>query len=738
MFFSATLITFQTHRSLCVFYFFFHFHVDSCDVPDVFKNTISSCYDFYCQDKEDKLGSWSALTNKTSITGTVCPENWRYSTEDETGIHESRGIHSLYSGGGYVANLGYDDSTARRILKDLVNNGWRDRQTRAILVEFSKFNVATKLLVHATLYFEMLPSGFLETSMQIPVIPMAKSDSAFTEVYMANILLFAFVLGYYSVTECIRLYRLKCAYFNSIWNWLEILQIVSAVLVLTTSFERERRTVQVLQKLEANPFVSVSFHNALLWFEIENYLICITVTTVTLRLLRLLKFNPHIIVLFQVVRKSFKPILSYAVVCCVIFTAYGHAGFLLFGKNSYMFSTTYRTIASQFLICLGDSALRDKLEKTHILSRLYVQSLIFTTMAILINMFVAILNDAHSGSTSLDEKSEDIEVANLLFSRFLKFVGIRREEKQKDSSSIKKENKTSEENTRQEALDSVTELNEELELPMEVDMGVETSETNWLNETSEQFPSSLSLCGTLSVGTDAMLSTSRHSFDERREPLGLIESSLDREAEPTVSRNSLDSSSFDTRHTPVVIPRDEMPSLLGSAEVRKVRFGSSVHMRRLSITSSNLSTASFWSSCLSDLPSKATENSVGTTDNTGRSFAGESVEVARVAHAGSHAYREECEKRNERIISFDEISEWLKKINLSGNNVRQSTNRPKKTRIISASSRSGIDFDAISKMIKIKRKVEKRKERAKESNTAQLINRAKRIDRLLYVLDRYF
>lgn len=732
----------MTFRLCFLTCFFFYFYVDSCDVPDVFKNTISSCYDFYCQDKEDKLGSWSALTNKASITDTACPENWRYSTEDETGIHKSRGIHSLYNGGGYVANLGYDDSTARRILKDLVNNGWIDRQTRAILVEFSKFNVATNLLVDATLYFEMLPSGFLETSMRIPVIPMTKSDSAFTEVYMANILLFAFVLGYYLVIECIRLCRLKCAYFNSIWNWLEMLQIVSAVLVLAASIERERQTVQVLQKLEANPFVSVRFYDALFWFKIENYLICITVTTVTLRLLKLLKFNSHIIVLFRVLRKSLKPILSYAVVFCVIFAAYGHAGFLLLGKNAYMFSTIYRTISAQFVMCLGDSVLRAKLENTHILSRLYVQSLIFITMAILINMFVAILNDSRSDSTSLDENREDIEVANLLFSRFLKFVGIRREEKQGDSTSMNEENKTSKENVRQEALDSVTELNEELELPTEVDMGVETSETNWLNETLEQFPSSLSPCETLSVGTYAMLSASLHSFDERSEHPGLIESPFltDREAEPTVSRNSLDSSSFDTRHTPVVI-RDEMPSLLDSGEVRMVHFGSGVHERHLSITSSNLSTASLSSPCLSDLPSMATVNSVGVTDYTGRSFAGESVEVVPAGHA-CHTTHEECEKSwNERIISFDEVSEWLKKISLSGNNVRQTTDLPNKRGTTSAlnglqvGKRAGVDFDAISKMIKMKRKVKERKDRAKESNTTQLINRAKRIDSLLYVLD---
>ena len=529
-------------------------------MPSVFKNTISSCYDFYCQDKEDKLGSWSALTNKTSMAGIACPENWRYTSADATGIHKSRAIHSLYSGGGYVANLGYDDSTARRILKDLVGNGWIDRQTRAILVEFSKFNVPTKLLVDVTLYFEMLPSGFWVTSMRIPVIPMAKSDSAFTEVYMANILLFAFVLGYYLITECIRLYRLKCAYFKSIWNWLELLQIVSAFLVLAISIERERQTVQVLQKLEANPFVSVSFHNALLWFEIENYVICITVTTATLRLLKLLKFNSHVILLFHAVRKSLKPILSYAVVFCVIFTAYGHAGFLLFGKNAYMFSTIYRTIASQFLMCLGASVSRSTLENVHILlARFYVQSLTFITMAILVNMFVAILNDAHSDSTSSDENSEDVEVANLLISKFLKFVGIRKE-KQGDSSSVNEENETSKENVGRKASGSGTQL---------------------------------SACQTT---------------------------------------------------------------------------------------------------------------------------------------------QEKCEKRNEGIINFDEISEWLKKINLSGNNFCQDTDRPNETGTISSSSgglevgkRGGIDFDAISTMIK--------KNHARESNTTQLKNRAKRIDRLLYVLD---
>ena len=110
-------------------------------------------------------------------------------------------MHALYGGGGYVANLGYEAKTARRILNDITKKGWIDRQTRVVMVELSTFNVATKLLTVTTLYFEMLPSGYLETSTRTQVMPLFKTDSTVTEVYLVTFLIFAFVLGYYLVSE---------------------------------------------------------------------------------------------------------------------------------------------------------------------------------------------------------------------------------------------------------------------------------------------------------------------------------------------------------------------------------------------------------------------------------------------------------------------------------------------------------------------------------------------------------
>ncbi|KAL9954010.1 hypothetical protein ACROYT_G041497 [Oculina patagonica] len=713
---------------------------DSCDVPELFKNSISSCYDFYSEEKEDKFG-WRALSNTTSLkwSSIVCPENWKYRTADDIDSHKTKGVHSFYSGGGYVANLGYDDSTGRRILKDLANNSWTDRQTRAVLVELSMFNAATNLLVDATLFFEMPPSGFLGTSLKIQVIPMAKSDSASTEAYLVIALLFAFVLGYYLVTECIRVGRLKCAYFKSIWNWFEMLQIISAFLVVAISIERERRTLQVLQKLEENPFVAVSFHDALLWFEIENHIICCTLIIATLRLLRLLKFNNHIIVLFLAVRKSLKPTMSYAIVFTIIFIAYGHAGFLLFGKNVFMFSSFYRITASQFLMCLGAFIPRYELENVHfIFARLYAFSFLFITMIILINMFVAILNEAHSDSISSDQDSEDMEVANLLLSKFLKFVGITKQ--RQEDSSVNGENETSIENMRRKTSGSSTqpspdEETEELEFSVKVDMGMNETETNWPNERSEQFRSSLSPDRRESLHGHVMPSTSRSSCDESSKIGGLL--LTERKALPSISWSSFHSESFTDQGTSTVF-KDAEPSL-DKDNVRMVHFGSDVHVRHFSITSSNLPTFSAHDPSLFDTQGVGTVYTEEKTCKPEKSqLYGESEETAtaqptfQTTHHGN-------EERKEKIIDFDEVSEWLKKGNFSENVSHTMSELSEEMRTSASNSlqrkRGVVNFDTVSKMIKIKRKARKWKKRARESKTTQLQDRVKRLDKLLYVLD---
>lgn len=364
---------------------------------------------------------WNVLsnTNSSARAEKACFENWKYRSKEVLGSHESRGVHALYGGGGYIADLGYDGQTARWILNDLMTNEWIDRQTRVVMVEISVFNVGTRLLADTTLYFEMLPSGLLGPSMKIKVMPWVKSDF----VHRVIFLIFGLALGFCFVRECIKFVQLRCSYFSSIWNWLEMLQITSAVLIMVFSIQREMSLI--LLKLTLNPHAPISFHNARFWFEIENAVICIALTIASLRLLRLIKFNSHVVILLTAMRKSMRPLMSFTVVLAIVFIAYGHAGLLLFGKNVYMFSSWRLVIVSQFLMSLGGHVPRDELvAENRILAPLYNESFLFLTLFILVNMFVAILNEAQTKSTNSTKDEDDIEVANLLLSKFLNFLGL--------------------------------------------------------------------------------------------------------------------------------------------------------------------------------------------------------------------------------------------------------------------------------------------------------------------------
>lgn len=741
-------MTRQFHLSRLVLktltYFSLSFSSDSCDVPDVVVNLVSSCYDFYLKEKEDKLG-WDVVSNKSSFkwSSITCPENWKYRTEDDVGDFLSRGVHSFYGGGGYVANLGYQDSTARYIVQDLVKNAWIDRQTRVVLVEFSMFNVATNQLADVTLYFEMLPSGFLGTSLRINVIPMSRTDSASTTAYLIITLLYAFFLGYYTVTECIRAYRLKCAYLKSVWNWLEMLQILSALGALGIYVEKEKRITQVLESLNANPFVSVSFHDAFFWFDIENHIICMAATIATLRFLRLFKFNSHIIVLFLSMKKSVKPIMSYAVVFLVVFIAYGHAGCLLFGKNIYMFSSIHRVIISQLLMALGGSAPRKDLESVNlILARLYMISFLFVTMVMLINMFVAILNDVHAESTNANKGSEDMVVASLLLSKFLKLLGITRQ--QRVSSKTNEEDESFKEHTQTRKV-SVSKPEpssietEEMELSVKIDVGLTKTETDRNTE-----PSKLSSPLTkITVTTDThaappqppLLKSPSDESSKRTQQFG-VSPPTDRKAVPSISLPSFDS--IPPSNSPDI--RGELP-FLDRRNIGTVHFDSNVHVRSVSVASSDVTTSSIYSPRVTytqgqETGSRGEEAAVNTPKTT--SSDASSVEVHSTATQSCAISEREFEKPKKKIIDFDEVSERLKRINSCGNTLQTISDFPGKMGTVSSDPQDRkhvVDFDTISKMIKIKRKAKRWRKTASDTKTKQLISRAKRLDQLLYLLD---
>ena len=84
--------------------------------------------------------------------GTVisCSDRWQYYISSQLKGFPFFGKLGTYSGGGYVANLGYNEETGWTVIADLHAHKWIDRQTRAVFVEFTVYNANANLFATAT------------------------------------------------------------------------------------------------------------------------------------------------------------------------------------------------------------------------------------------------------------------------------------------------------------------------------------------------------------------------------------------------------------------------------------------------------------------------------------------------------------------------------------------------------------------------------------------------------------
>ena len=125
------------------------------------KNMFPVCYGGYLRLNEDKTSfhkpGWKPVDNSTNKDELfrLCPKSWRYQSAVDTDTVPKWGQFSFYPGGGFVADLGYENSRGFTVIETLQNNDWHDRRTRAIILEFSSFNPSVNLLCIATYFYEV-------------------------------------------------------------------------------------------------------------------------------------------------------------------------------------------------------------------------------------------------------------------------------------------------------------------------------------------------------------------------------------------------------------------------------------------------------------------------------------------------------------------------------------------------------------------------------------------------------
>ncbi len=413
---------------------------DSCTVPEEAQEVITHCNDFYSFDEEDRtnlnLPGWRPYTGSVEWANftDLCPAPWRYVTTESLQNSPSWGFFHVYDGGGYVANLGYSIRPAKLVISNLRKHGWIDRQTRAILLQFSIYNPNTGYISIATYHYEILPTGYGNPFPVIDTLLLTSTQTGFYQFYLICQLLFIIMVVLFVLKEVYKIYRKKCAYFRDAWNWVELLQITSSFLVVVFYVIKSKMVLNSVIKVKENPFVPVSFGKAISWTHAENAVLSIAVFIATVKLLRMIRFNPHVSIMMTSFRVSKELLLSYSVIFAIVILSYALLGRLAFGSDMPRYSSFQRTLFSELLMCLGGKMDLSELKRVNrVLGPLFGFSFIMLMSFIFVNFFVAILNDSYEDvKDNTDIQSKEFEMADFILDRLSELLGFRKQSQQQD------------------------------------------------------------------------------------------------------------------------------------------------------------------------------------------------------------------------------------------------------------------------------------------------------------------
>ncbi|XP_058297221.1 polycystin-2-like protein 2 isoform X5 [Hylobates moloch] len=357
---------------------------NTCKVYSSFQSLMSECYGKYTSANED-LSNFGLQINT----------EWRYSTSN-TNSPWHWGFLGVYRNGGYIFTLSKSKSETKNKFTDLRLNSWITRGTRVIFIDFSLYNANVNLFCIIRLVAEFPATGGILTSWQFYSVKLLRYVSYYDYFIASCEITFCIFLFVFTTQEVKKIKEFKSAYFKSIWNWLELLLLLLCFVAVSFNTYCNIQIFLLLGQLLKSTEKYSDFYFLACWHIYYNNIIAITIFFAWIKIFKFISFNKTMSQLSSTLSRCIKDIVGFAIMFFIIFFAYAQLGFLVFGSQVDDFSTLQNSIFAQFRIVLGDFNFASIQQANPILGPIYFITFIFFVFFVLLNMFLAIINDTYS------------------------------------------------------------------------------------------------------------------------------------------------------------------------------------------------------------------------------------------------------------------------------------------------------------------------------------------------------
>ncbi|KAH7636330.1 polycystin-2-like protein 1 [Dermatophagoides farinae] len=423
---------------------------DSCEIHKDFQRAIFSCYNHYSKIYEDR----------DDIHEKHIPE-FEWQEIRSFAKNDVWGQLSTYSGeGGYIVNLSLNKTIAIKTIEKLKEFLWIDRGTRAVLIDFTTYNPNINLYVVTKLIAEFPATGGMFTSWQFRTLNLLENSSqAQIGLYVCFIMFLIFIV-YYTIEEFFEITALGFIPYlrSSGWNYLDLFIIlISLALVfflvcrkyiITKIFdeayteelaehgymvEMGNRTVSL--QIDTYQFDTLGFWSA----QFSNILAVLSFVS-WIKIFKYISFNKTMSQLSSTLSRCAKDIAGFGLMFFIVFFAFAQLGYLLFGTQVKDYSSFGRAVFTLLRLILGDFDFQAIENANRVLGPIFFLSYIFFVFFVLMNMFLAIINDTYAEVKSElkdDEEFAMMDYFKAISNQILHKLGTQKEQIEEIQQAIK-------------------------------------------------------------------------------------------------------------------------------------------------------------------------------------------------------------------------------------------------------------------------------------------------------------
>ena len=329
---------------------------------------------------------------------------WRSDVENSLPGYAAAGKFAVYDGSGFVFDLNNLTTTSLvEAFEYLQENTWLDRQTRALFMSTVVYNANFNLYAVVNFRLELSLAGVITPLYSLQTVKMdlyvSWLDTLYDTVSMIVECVLYVGMVYYLGNEFRELYSIYSAtgspigYFKDPWN------VVDWLLIFLSFFALYMRIIFVLTPAVMNfsPFADkyvevtapAQMYNESFAFD------AIAASFGIFKIFRYFDLQRNLLILRSSIARGVADLISFTAVLLIIIAGFSFSGLNIFGQENDEYTTFIRSFSTLFLTVLGEFDF-DRLVRVDFafgyLFFLFYQFLVFLVM---VNVFLAILNDAY-------------------------------------------------------------------------------------------------------------------------------------------------------------------------------------------------------------------------------------------------------------------------------------------------------------------------------------------------------